>query len=57
MISRCLTQDIAMLRWIRDIKSLKSEVRHVDGKDNVMVDMLFKARYDGEVKELMDDEE
>ena len=33
-----------MLWWITYIKSLNSEIQFLFGKDNAMVDMLFKAR-------------
>ena len=35
---------MAMLRWIAYVKSLNPEVRHISGKDNVVADMLSRAR-------------
>ena len=48
MISGCATSDLAMLRWIAYIKSLKPEIRHISGKDNDMADMLSRARFEDE---------
>ena len=48
MISECATPDLAMLRWISYIKSMNPEIRHISGKNNAMVDMLSRARFEGE---------
>ena len=56
MISGCATPDIAMLRWITYIKSLNPEIRHINGKRNVVADMLSRARYEGE-EDMRSDEE
>jgi hypothetical protein len=57
MISGCATPDLAMLRWIPYIKSLNPEIRHISGKDNIMADMLSRARYDDENGMVSEDEE
>jgi hypothetical protein len=57
MVSGCATPDLAMLRWIAYIKSLNPEIRHISGKDNAMVDMLSRARYDDEHGMVSEDEE
>ena len=48
MITSCSTPDIAMLRWIAYIKSLNPEFKHIAGKDNIVADMLSRARYEDE---------
>ena len=48
MISACATPDIAMLRWIAYIKSLNPEIRYINGKHNVVADMLSRPRYESE---------
>ena len=48
MIASCSTPDIAMLRWIAYIKSLNPEFRHIAGKDNMVADMLSRARFEDE---------
>ena len=48
MILRCVTRDLAMLRWIAYIKSLNLEIRHLTGKNNDMADMLSIARFKDE---------
>jgi hypothetical protein len=45
MIVNCSTPDIAMLRWIAYIRSLNPELCHIAGKDNMVADMLSRARY------------
>ena len=57
MISACATPDIAMLRWIAYIKSLNPEIRYINGKHNVVADMLLRARYEGEEDMHSDEEE
>ena len=37
-----------MLRWIAYIKSLNPKFEHIAGKDNPVVDMLSRARYEDE---------
>ena len=44
MISVCSSIDISMLRWIAYIKTFNPEIRHITGKNNVMADMLSRAR-------------
>ena len=44
MISGCSSTDISMLRWIAYIKTFNPEIRHITGKNNVMADMLSRAR-------------
>lgn len=56
MITNCNTPDIAMLRWIAYIKSLNPEFRHMAGKDNLVADMLSRARYEQE-EDLIEDTE
>ena len=46
MMRCCTIPDVAMLRWIAYIKSLNPDVRHISGKDNVMADMLSRARFE-----------
>ena len=48
MITSCSTPNIAMLRWIAYIKSLNPEFKHIASKDNTVVDMLSRARYEDE---------
>ena len=48
--------DVTMLRWITYVKSLNSEVRHISGKDNVVADMLSRARFGDEVAESEEEE-
>ena len=57
MVSGCATPDLAMLRWIAYIKSLNPEIRHISGKDNVMDDMLLRARFDDKGGMVSEDEE
>ena len=45
MIANCSIPDIAMLRWIAYIKSLKPVLVHIIGKKNSVADMLSRARY------------
>ena len=40
-----------MLRWIAYVKSLNSEVQHISGKDNTVLDMLSRARFGDDVAE------
>ena len=35
-----------MLRWIADVNSLNPQIWHIVGKDNVMADMLSRARFE-----------
>ena len=46
-----------MLRWIAYIKSLNPEIRHISKKDNVIGDMLSRARFDDEDGMESEDEE
>ena len=46
-----------MLRWIAYIKSLNPEIRHISKKDNVIGDMLSRARFDDEDGMISEDEE
>ncbi|KAL2643032.1 hypothetical protein R1flu_010619 [Riccia fluitans] len=48
MITNCSTLDMTMLNWIAYIKLLNPEFKHIVGKENVVADMLSRARYDGE---------
>ncbi|KAL2630017.1 hypothetical protein R1flu_014703 [Riccia fluitans] len=48
MITNCLTPDMTMLNWIAYIKSLNPEFKHIAEKENVVADMLSRARYKGE---------
>ncbi|KAL2643843.1 hypothetical protein R1flu_011430 [Riccia fluitans] len=48
MITNCSTPDMTMLNWIAYIKSLNPKFKHITGKENVVVDMLSRARYEGE---------
>ena len=57
MISGCATSDLAMLRWIAYIKSLKPEIRHIFGKDNAIADMLSRVRFDDKDGMVSEDEE
>jgi hypothetical protein len=57
MVSGCATSDLAMLRWIAYIRSLNPEIRHISGKDNVMADMLSRARFNDENGMDSEDEE
>jgi hypothetical protein len=45
MIANCDTPDIAMLRWIAFIRMFNPELKHIAGKDNLVADMLSRARY------------
>ena len=45
IIANCSIPDIAMLRWIAYIKSLKFVLVYIIGKKNSMADMLSRARY------------
>ena len=45
-----------MLIWIAYVKSLNLEVRHISGKDNVMADMLSRARFEEETMESEEEE-
>ena len=49
--------DISMLRWIAYIKLLNPEIRHITGKHNVVVDMLSRARYEGDKDPCSDEED
>ena len=56
MISNCIIMDVVILDWIANIKSLNSELKHIKGKDNVIVDMLSWSRYYDEKEiEISDD--
>ena len=57
MISGCATLDLAMLRWIAYIKSLNPEIRHIEGKENAMADMLSRARFKNESDMVSEDED
>ena len=57
MVSGCATPDLAMLRWIAYMKSLKPEIRHISSKDNAMADMLSRARFENEDGMVSEDEE
>ena len=46
-----------MLRWIAYIKSLDPEIRHISGKDNVMANMLSRARFENQGIMVSEDEE
>jgi len=55
MITSCSTPDLAMLRWIAYIKSMDPEFKHIVRKDNPVVDILSRARYEDE-EEMIDGE-
>ncbi|KAL3685685.1 hypothetical protein R1sor_003707 [Riccia sorocarpa] len=57
MITNCSTPNVTMLNWIAYIKSLNSEFKHIAGKENVVADMLSRARYDGEDEMIEDDDD
>ncbi|KAL3702469.1 hypothetical protein R1sor_020491 [Riccia sorocarpa] len=57
MVANCNTPDITMLRWIAYIRSFNPELRHIAGKENVVADMLSRARYEGEDEMLQAAEE
>ena len=48
MVSGCATPDLAMLRWIAYIKSNYPKIRHISGRDEAMVDMLSRVRFENE---------
>ena len=48
MMRCCTILDVAMLRWIAYVKSLKN-VRHISRKDNVVADMLSRARFKDDI--------
>ncbi|KAL2641461.1 hypothetical protein R1flu_009048 [Riccia fluitans] len=47
MIINCSTPNMTMLNWIAYIKSLNPEFKHIAGKENVIADMLSRARQEG----------
>ncbi|KAL3698249.1 hypothetical protein R1sor_012325 [Riccia sorocarpa] len=57
MVANCNIPDITMLRWIAYIRSFNPELRHIAGKENVVADMLSRARYEGEEEMLQAAEE
>ncbi|KAL3687746.1 hypothetical protein R1sor_014055 [Riccia sorocarpa] len=57
MVANCNSPDITMLRWIAYIRSFNPELRHIAGKENVVADMLSRARYEGEDEMLQAAEE
>ena len=57
MVSGCAKTDLVMLKWIAYIKFLNPKIRHISGKDNAMVDMLSRARFDDEHDMVSEDEE
>ncbi|KAL3688737.1 hypothetical protein R1sor_015046 [Riccia sorocarpa] len=57
MIANCSTPDITMFRWIACIQSFNPELKHIAGKENVVADMLSRARYEGEEEMLQAAEE
>ncbi len=56
MITNCSTPDITMLRWISYIKSLSPDFIHIAGKNNLVADMLSRARYENEEEMQYDSE-
>ena len=46
-----------MRRWISYIKSLNPEIRHIAGKNNVMADMLSRARFEDESDMVSEEED
>ncbi|KAL2622718.1 hypothetical protein R1flu_002923 [Riccia fluitans] len=48
MIANCSPLDIMMLRWIAYVQNFNPELKHITGKENVVADMLSRARYEGE---------
>jgi len=56
MIASCSTPNLAMLRWIAYIKSMDPKFKHIAGKNNPVVDMLSRAKYEDE-EEMIDEEE
>ncbi|KAL3687707.1 hypothetical protein R1sor_014016 [Riccia sorocarpa] len=57
MIANCSTLDITMLRWIAYIRNFNPELKHIAGKENVVADMLSRARYEGEEEMILAAEE
>ena len=49
MMRCCTIPDVAMPRWIEDVKSLNPEVRHIMGKDNTVADMPSRERFGDDV--------
>ena len=45
MIASCTTPDIAMLQWIAYIRTMNPKLRHIKGKENLVADMLSRARF------------
>lgn len=46
-VANCDTPDIAMLRWIAFIRMFNPELEHIMGKNNLVADMLLRARFEG----------
>ncbi|KAL3688565.1 hypothetical protein R1sor_014874 [Riccia sorocarpa] len=57
MIANCSTPDITMLRWIAYIRNFNPGLKHIAGKENVVTDMLSRARYEGEEEMILAVEE
>mgnify|MGYP000117208974 CR=1 FL=1 len=57
MITGCPTSDLAMLRWIAYIKSMNPKFCHIWRKNNVMADMLSRAKYEDECDMVSEDED
>ena len=48
---------MAILRWVEYIKSVNPKVRYIWGKNNVMENMLLRARYERESNMVSKDED
>ena len=48
--------DLAMLRWIACLELMTLVVHHILGKNNSMMDMLSKTRYEDEDHMVSEDE-
>ncbi|KAL2650647.1 hypothetical protein R1flu_018775 [Riccia fluitans] len=56
MIMNCSIPNVAMLNWIAYIKSLNLEFKHIARKENIVEDMLSRARFDRE-EDMVEDED
>jgi hypothetical protein len=54
MIANYDTPNIAMLRWIAFIRVFNPKLKHIFGEDNLVVDMLTKARYSSSQEDVDD---
>ena len=56
MTSKWAMSDLAMLRWIACLELMTLVVHHILGKNNSMMDMLSKTRYEDEDHMVSEDE-